>query len=100
MDGFRSHIQLMPTLIAGLAGRYPEQEFPARKRCGDSWERIARAAKLLQLRFLFSSYPQLMGRVLGIVYRAISIQLFQKAGFTVPMRPASSWCTVILDSVP
>jgi hypothetical protein len=37
---------------------------------------------LLQLRFLFSSYPHLMGRVLGIVYWAISIQLFQKAGFT------------------
>ena len=35
-----------------------------------------------QLRFLFASWPQLMGRVLGIVYRAISVQLIQKAGFT------------------
>jgi hypothetical protein len=35
-----------------------------------------------QLRFLFASRPQLMGRVLGIVYRAISAHLIQKAGFT------------------
>jgi hypothetical protein len=35
-----------------------------------------------QLRFLFASRPELMGRVLGIVYRAISAQLIQKAGFT------------------
>jgi hypothetical protein len=35
-----------------------------------------------QLRFLFASRPQLMGRVLGIVYRALSAQLIQKAGFT------------------
>jgi hypothetical protein len=37
---------------------------------------------LFQLRFLFASRPQLMGRVLGIVYRAISAQLIQNAGFT------------------
>jgi hypothetical protein len=30
----------------------------------------------------FASRPELMGRVLGIVYRAISAQLIQKAGFT------------------
>jgi ribosomal protein S27E len=35
-----------------------------------------------QLRFLFASRPQLMGRVLGIVYRAISAHLIQKSGFT------------------
>ena len=35
-----------------------------------------------QLGFLFASRPELMGRVLGIVYRAISAQLIQKAGFT------------------
>jgi hypothetical protein len=35
-----------------------------------------------QLRFLFASRPQLMGRVLGVVYRAISAQLIQKAGFS------------------
>jgi ribosomal protein S27E len=35
-----------------------------------------------QLRFLFASRPQLMGRVLGIVCRAISSHLIQKAGFT------------------
>jgi hypothetical protein len=31
---------------------------------------------------LFASRPQLMGRVLGIVYRAISAQLIKKAGST------------------
>lgn len=35
-----------------------------------------------QLRFLFASRPQLMGRILGIVYRVLSAQLIQKAGFT------------------
>jgi len=35
-----------------------------------------------QLRFLFASRPELMGRVLGIVYRAISSHLLQKSGFT------------------
>jgi ribosomal protein S27E len=35
-----------------------------------------------QLRFLLASRPQLMGRVLGIVCRAISSHLIQKAGFT------------------
>jgi hypothetical protein len=35
-----------------------------------------------QLRFLFASRPQLMGRVLGIVCRAISSHLIRKAGFT------------------
>ena len=35
-----------------------------------------------QLRFLFASRPQLMGRVLGIVYRAISSHLIKKSGFT------------------
>jgi hypothetical protein len=35
-----------------------------------------------QLRLLFASRPELMGRVLGIVYRAILTQLIQKAGYT------------------
>ena len=35
-----------------------------------------------QLRFLFASCPQLMGQVLGIVYRAISSHLIRKSGFT------------------
>jgi ribosomal protein S27E len=35
-----------------------------------------------QLRFLLASRPQLMGRVLGIVYRTLSSHLIQKAGFT------------------
>ena len=32
------------------------------------------------LRFLFASCPAVMGRVLGIVYRAIATHLVQKAG--------------------
>jgi len=34
------------------------------------------------LRFLFAAYPELMGRVLGIVTRAISTHLAHQAGFT------------------
>ncbi len=35
-----------------------------------------------QLRFLFASCPELMGSVLGIVYRAIASHLIKKAGLT------------------
>ena len=35
-----------------------------------------------QLRFLFASYPELMGRVLGIVYRTLATHIIHKAGFT------------------
>ena len=34
------------------------------------------------LRFLFASRPEIMGRVLGIVYRAISTHLIKKAGYS------------------
>jgi hypothetical protein len=34
------------------------------------------------LRFLFASRPEIMGRVLGIVYRVIATHLVNKAGFT------------------
>ena len=34
------------------------------------------------LRFLFASQPAVMGKVLGIVYRAIATHLTRKAGFT------------------
>jgi ribosomal protein S27E len=33
------------------------------------------------LRYLFAAYPQAMGKVLGIVYRAISTHLVHKAGY-------------------
>ena len=36
----------------------------------------------LQLRFLFASRPEVMGRVLGIVYRVIATHLVKKAGYT------------------
>jgi hypothetical protein len=35
-----------------------------------------------QLRFLFNSYPDLMGKALGIVYRSIATWLNRRAGFT------------------
>ena len=35
-----------------------------------------------QLRFLFASRPEVMSRVLGIVYRAIETDLIQQAGGT------------------
>jgi len=34
------------------------------------------------LRFLFASRPEIMGRVLGIVYRCIATHLIKKAGFS------------------
>ena len=34
------------------------------------------------LRFLFASRPEIMGRVLGIVYRVIATHLVKKAGYT------------------
>jgi ribosomal protein S27E len=37
---------------------------------------------LFQLRFLLASYPELMGKVLGIVYRTLSTQLIKTAGYT------------------
>jgi hypothetical protein len=33
-----------------------------------------------QLRFLFASYPDLMGKVLGIVYRTLATHILQQAG--------------------
>ena len=35
-----------------------------------------------RLRFLFASRPEIMGRVLGIVYRCIATHLIKKAGFS------------------
>jgi len=35
-----------------------------------------------QLRFLFASQPEIMSRVLGLVYRAIETHLFHQAGCT------------------
>lgn len=35
-----------------------------------------------QLRFLFASYPELMSKVLGIVYRTLSTHLIKKAGYS------------------
>jgi len=35
-----------------------------------------------ELRFLFASYPEIMGKVLGIVNRALSTHLIHKAEFT------------------
>ena len=35
------------------------------------------------LRYLFAAYPQAMGKVLGIAYRAISTHLIHKAGYSL-----------------
>ena len=32
-------------------------------------------------RFLFASYPQIMGKVLGIVYRTLATHITKKAGY-------------------
>ncbi len=49
-----------------------------------------------QLRFLFASRPEIMGWVLGIVYRVIATHLVKKAGHTHqwPRRARSPWSSV------
>lgn len=42
------------------------------------------------LRFLFAAYPELMGKVLGIVNRAISTYLARQAGFTKREAPTGA----------
>ena len=59
--------QPMPKALAALAGQALRQwvlSYP------------------FQLRFLFASWPEIMGRVLGIVYRVIATHLVKKAGLT------------------
>jgi hypothetical protein len=38
-----------------------------------------------QLRFLFASYPHIMGKVLGIVYRTLATHITRKAGYNKEM---------------
>ncbi len=40
------------------------------------------------VRFLFASQPAVMGKVLGIVYRAIATHLTRKAGYTNIVTPS------------
>jgi len=42
------------------------------------------------LRFLFATYPELMGKVLGIVTRTISTHLARQAGFTRRKAPTEA----------
>lgn len=42
------------------------------------------------LRFLFAAYPELMGKVLGIVTRTISTHLARQAGFTTSEAPTGA----------
>ncbi|MDA0929586.1 MAG: transposase zinc-binding domain-containing protein, partial [Proteobacteria bacterium] len=42
------------------------------------------------LRFLFAAYPELMGKVLGIVTRAISTHLAQQSGYTKREAPTGA----------
>jgi hypothetical protein len=37
---------------------------------------------LFQLRFLFASYPHIMGKVLGIVYRTLATHITKKQAIT------------------
>ena len=51
------------------------------------------------LRFLFAAYPQLMGRVLGIVTRAISTHLAHQAGLSRKEAPTRA-VTLIQRAIP
>ena len=49
----------------------------------DVSEQLARVLSFpFQLRFLFASRPLITGQVLGIVYRAISMHLVKKTGYS------------------
>ncbi len=47
------------------------------------------------LRYLFAAHPQAMGKILGIVYRAISTHLIHKAGYQ--LKDGTPWN---IDSFP
>ena len=47
------------------------------------------------LRYLFAAYPQAMGKVLGIVYRAISTHLTHKAGF--PLKDGATGAVTLIQ---
>ena len=47
------------------------------------------------LRFLFAAQPQVLGRVLGVVYRAISTHLLKRTGFTVASGAKTGAVTLI-----
>ena len=51
------------------------------------------------LRFLFAAQPQVLSRVLGVVYRAISTCLIKNTGITVATSqlPIDQWHAVIGD---
>jgi hypothetical protein len=48
-----------------------------------------------QLRYLFATQPQVMGKVLAIVYRVISTFLIKRAGLTVKSGAQSGAVTLI-----
>jgi hypothetical protein len=48
-----------------------------------------------QLRFLFASRPELMGKVLGIVYRAIASHLIKKVG--LPQKTAQTGSVTLIQ---
>jgi len=65
---------------------FPEQpirQLTPRKACSRAMqERLPRVLNFpFPLRFLFASRPEIMGRVLSIVYRTIAMHLIKKAGF-------------------
>jgi hypothetical protein len=47
------------------------------------------------LRYLFAAHPQAMGKILGIVYRAISTHMIQKAGLR--LKDASTGAVTLIQ---
>ena len=47
------------------------------------------------LRFLFAARPQVLGQILGVVYRAISTHLLKRTGFTVACGARTGAVTLI-----
>ena len=79
---FKQHLESQDASLPG----YVEQEFEEYFKCGRLEHGFLRVLSVpYPLRFLFASRPEVMGRVLGIVYRSIATHLIKKAGFSRKM---------------
>jgi len=71
-------------LVDEILPEQPIRQFTPWMACSRAMqEQLPRVLSFpFQLRFLFASYPEIMGKVLGIVNRVLSTHLIHKGGFT------------------
>jgi len=82
--GARRMVESAALLVDEVLPRLPMRPLTPGMACSRAMqEQLPRVLSFpFQLRFLFASRPEAMGRVLGIVYRAIETHLIQQAGGT------------------